>query len=49
MIGNRNVLYFHSQDRFGRNKEEILQDWHEITKNTQADIVVMDIPLLDTT
>lgn len=49
MIGSRNVLYIHSQDRFGRNKEEIHQDWHKITKNIQADNVVMDIPLLDIT
>ncbi|MFF2587801.1 hypothetical protein ACFVSS_07925 [Peribacillus butanolivorans] len=49
MIGSRNVLYIHSQDRFGRNKEEIHQDWHDFTKNIQADIVVMDIPLLDIT
>ncbi|WML28399.1 recombinase family protein [Neobacillus sp. OS1-33] len=43
------VLYIHSLDRFGRNKEEILQEWNEITKNIQADIVVLDMPLLDTT
>lgn len=43
------VLYIHSLDRFGRNKEEILQEWNDITKNTQADIVVLDMPLLDTT
>ena len=36
-------------DRFGRNKEEILQEWNDITKNIQADIVVLDMPLLDTT
>ncbi|WP_308211994.1 recombinase family protein [Neobacillus cucumis] len=34
---------------FGRNKEEILQEWNDITKNTKADIVVLDMPLLDTT
>jgi DNA invertase Pin-like site-specific DNA recombinase len=43
------ILYIHSLDRFGRNKEEILQEWNDITKNIQADIVVMDMPLLDTT
>jgi DNA invertase Pin-like site-specific DNA recombinase len=43
------VLYIHSLDRFGRNKEEILQEWNDITKNIQADIVVLDMPLLDTT
>ncbi|MGW6299656.1 recombinase family protein [Peribacillus butanolivorans] len=49
MIRNGDVLYIHSLDRFGRNKEEILQEWNDITKNIQADIVVMDMPLLDTT
>jgi DNA invertase Pin-like site-specific DNA recombinase len=43
------ILYIHSLDRFGRNKEEILQEWNDITKNIQADIVVLDMPLLDTT
>jgi DNA invertase Pin-like site-specific DNA recombinase len=43
------ILYIHSLDRFGRNKEEILEEWNDITKNIQADIVVMDMPLLDTT
>ncbi|MFY0762188.1 recombinase family protein [Metabacillus dongyingensis] len=49
MIRKGDVLYIHSLDRFGRNKEEILQEWNDITKNIQADIVVMDMPLLDTT
>jgi DNA invertase Pin-like site-specific DNA recombinase len=49
IIRKRDVLYIHSLDRFGRNKEEILQEWNDITKNIQADIVVLDMPLLDTT
>jgi len=43
------VLYIHSLDRFGRNKEQILNEWREITKNIGADIIVLDMPLLDTT
>jgi DNA invertase Pin-like site-specific DNA recombinase len=43
------VLYIHSLDRFGRNKEEILKEWNDITKNIESDIVVLDMPLLDTT
>ncbi|KKB33747.1 recombinase [Bacillus thermotolerans] len=43
------VLYIHSLDRFGRNKEMILEEWNDITKNIGADIVVLDMPLLDTT
>ncbi|MFJ7975838.1 recombinase family protein [Peribacillus sp. NPDC096379] len=49
MLRKGDVLYIHSLDRFGRNKEEILQEWNDITKNIQADIVVVDMPLLDTT
>ncbi|MFJ5717219.1 recombinase family protein [Neobacillus sp. NPDC093127] len=43
------VLYIHSLDRFGRNKEEILKEWECITKEKKVDIVVLDMPLLDTT
>jgi DNA invertase Pin-like site-specific DNA recombinase len=43
------ILYIHSLDRFGRNKDEILNEWQEITKKIKADIVVLDMPLLDTT
>lgn len=49
VIRKRDILYIHSLDRFGRNKEEILQEWNDLTKNIEADIVVMDMPLLDTT
>ena len=33
---------------WGRNYEEILNQWRIITKEKQADIVVLDMPLLDT-
>lgn len=42
------VLFIHSLDRFGRNKEQILAEWADITKNIKAHIVVLDMPLLDT-
>src|SRR5699024_9203497 len=42
------VLYIHSLDRFGGNKDETLEEWNTITKELQADIVVLDMPLLDT-
>ena len=35
-------------DRLGRNYEEILEQWSIITKQLKADIVVLDMPLLDT-
>jgi DNA invertase Pin-like site-specific DNA recombinase len=43
------ILYIHSLDRLGRNKEMILEEWNDITKKIKADIVVLDMPLLDTT
>lgn len=42
-------LYVKSLDRFGRNKEQILEEWRNITKEIGADIIVLDMPLLDTT
>lgn len=42
-------LYIKSIDRFGRNKEQILREWQYITKEVKANIVVIDMPILDTT
>lgn len=42
------VLVVKSIDRFGRNYDEILEQWRYITKEKGADIVVLDMPLLDT-
>lgn len=36
-------------DRLGRNYSEIQQKWQKITKTKKADIIVLDMPLLDTT
>ena len=43
------VLYLHSIDRLGRNYEMIIDEWRKITKDIKADIIVLDMPLLDTT
>ena len=42
------VLVVKSIDRLGRNYEEILNQWRVITKDKRVDIVVLDMPLLDT-
>lgn len=42
------LLYIKSIDRLGRNYEEILEQWRILTKEKKVDIVVMDMPLLDT-
>ncbi|NMM65544.1 recombinase family protein [Clostridium sp. P21] len=43
------LLVIKSLDRFGRNYEDIMKEWNDITKNIGADIKVLDMELLDTT
>ena len=42
------LLYIKSIDRLGRNYEEIQNQWRILTKEIVIDIVVLDMPLLDT-
>ena len=42
------ALYIKSIDRLGRNYEEIQTQWRRITRFRETDIVVLDMPLLDT-
>ena len=42
------LLVVKSIDRLGRNYEEILLQWRMITKEKRVDVVVSDMPLLDT-
>lgn len=42
------VLVVKSIDRLGRNYEEIQIEWRQIVKEIKADIVVLDMPILDT-
>ena len=42
------TLFIKSIDRFGRNYEEIQNQWRIITKDKGVDMVVIDMPLLDT-
>ena len=42
------MIYVKSIDRLGRNYEEILEQWRILTKDKKVDIVVLDMPLLDT-
>ena len=42
------LLYIKSIDRLGRNYREILEQWRILTKEKGIDIVVLDMPLLDT-
>lgn len=42
------VLYIDSLDRLGRNYDGIVAEWQVLTKEIGVDIVVLDMPLLDT-
>ena len=42
------TLVIKSIDRLGRNYDEILEQWRILTKEKKVDIVVIDMPLLDT-
>lgn len=48
MIQKNDLLFIKSIDRLGRNYEEIIEQWRFLTKEKEIDIVVIDMPLLDT-
>lgn len=47
-LDSQSVLYIKSIDRLGRNYEDLGEQWRIITKEKGADIVVVDMPILDT-
>lgn len=47
-LDENSILYIQSIDRLGRNYQEIQEQWRIITKEKKSDIVVIDMPLLDT-
>lgn len=49
MLREGDILYIKSLDRLGRNKQMILDEWNELVKVKKVDIVILDMPLLDTT
>lgn len=49
ILRENDILVIKSIDRLGRNYNMIIDEWKYITKNIKADIVVIDMPLLDTT
>lgn len=49
ILRENDILVIKSIDRLGRNYNMIIDEWKNITKNIKADIVVIDMPLLDTT
>lgn len=49
ILRENDILVIKSIDRLGRNYNMIVDEWKDITKNIKADIIVLDMPLLDTT
>ena len=47
-LGPGDLLCITSIDRLGRNYEEILEQWRVLTREKRVDILVLDMPLLDT-
>lgn len=47
-LNSGDVIFVKSIDRLGRNYQEIIEEWRTITQKKGADIVVLDMPLLDT-
>lgn len=48
LLDENSVLFIKSIDRLGRNYRELSEQWYFITKEKGADVVVIDMPLLDT-
>lgn len=47
-LSKGDILVIKSIDRLGRNYEEIIEEWRRITKEKEADVVVLNMPLFDT-
>ncbi len=47
-LDDNSVLFVKSIDRLGRNYTDLNEQWRKITKEKGADIVVIDMPILDT-
>lgn len=47
-LDSNSVLFIKSIDRLGRNYVDLNEQWIIITKEKKADIVVIDMPILDT-
>lgn len=47
-LRRNDLLYVKSIDRLGRNYQEILEQWAYLTREKGVDIIVLDMPLLDT-
>lgn len=49
ILRSGDILYLDDLDRLGRNYSMILEEWHYLTKELGVDIIVISMPLLNTT
>ncbi len=47
-LADSSILYIKSIDRLGRSYRDLSEQWRIITKEKGADVVVIDMPILDT-
>ncbi len=47
-LNKGDLIYVKSIDRLGRNYKEIQEQWRLLTKEMEVDVVVIDMPMLDT-
>ncbi len=47
-LKKNDLVIIKSIDRLGRDYDMIIEEWHHITKVVEADVLVIDMPLLDT-
>ena len=48
LVGKGDVVYLDALDRLGRNAKEIEQEWRYFTEEVGCDVVVLNMPMLDT-
>ena len=47
-LKKNDLVYIKSIDRLGRNYQEVVEQWRFLTRVKEVDIVVIEMPLLDT-
>ncbi len=47
-LDDKSILYVKSIDRLGRNYCDISEQWRILTKEKKTDVVIIDMPILDT-
>ena len=47
-VRQNDLVYIKSIDRLGRNYQEVVEQWRFLTRVKEVDIVVIEMPLLDT-